>query len=53
MPIPCINSTADTTYLNRADVRDALHIPEGVQNWTVCRCVQRCYVVVVILLLLF
>ena len=33
---PCLNSTAEVTYLNRADVRRALHIPSNVGNWSVC-----------------
>ncbi|XP_078688786.1 lysosomal protective protein-like [Branchiostoma floridae x Branchiostoma belcheri] len=33
---PCINSTAQTTWLNRPDVRLALHIPEFVQPWALC-----------------
>ncbi|XP_038067409.1 lysosomal protective protein-like [Patiria miniata] len=34
--IPCINTTAETNYLNRPDVRMALHIPDVVPKWTVC-----------------
>ncbi|XP_051884131.1 lysosomal protective protein-like [Pristis pectinata] len=33
---PCINDTAQWTWLNRADVRTALHIPENVQGWELC-----------------
>ncbi|XP_041047736.1 cathepsin A-like [Carcharodon carcharias] len=33
---PCINGTAQRTWLNRADVRKALHIPENVQSWELC-----------------
>lgn len=33
---PCINATAITVYLNSVSVRQALHIPEKVQKWTIC-----------------
>ncbi|XP_059507552.1 lysosomal protective protein-like isoform X1 [Stegostoma tigrinum] len=33
---PCINDTAQWTWLNRADVRQALHIPSFVQPWELC-----------------
>jgi len=36
MNVPCINSTAGTIYLNRADVRAALHIPAGLPDWGIC-----------------
>jgi len=32
----CINSTASTNWLNRLDVRGALHIPNHLRSWTVC-----------------
>ncbi|XP_041454050.1 lysosomal protective protein-like [Lytechinus variegatus] len=32
----CSDTTAVTTYLGRADVRLALHIPASVQPWEVC-----------------
>lgn len=32
----CTNSTALTQYLNRADVRSALHIPTHVKTWEIC-----------------
>ncbi|XP_072374734.1 lysosomal protective protein-like [Scyliorhinus torazame] len=32
----CINDTAQWTWLNRADVREALHIPDFVQPWELC-----------------
>ncbi|XP_071958992.1 lysosomal protective protein-like [Antedon mediterranea] len=34
--LPCINTTAITTYLNNPYVRQALHINSGVPAWTVC-----------------
>ncbi|XP_071508716.1 lysosomal protective protein-like [Diadema antillarum] len=33
---PCIDVTAETTYLSRKDVREALHIPDSVPAWQVC-----------------
>ncbi|XP_078066419.1 lysosomal protective protein-like [Mustelus asterias] len=33
---PCINDTAQWTWLNRADVRKALNIPDFVQPWELC-----------------
>jgi len=33
---PCVNSTSMETYLNRDDVRTALHIPKSVQQFEVC-----------------
>ncbi|GCB64056.1 hypothetical protein scyTo_0011701 [Scyliorhinus torazame] len=33
---PCFNDTAQRTWLNRADVRKALHIPDFVQTWELC-----------------
>uniref|UniRef100_UPI00398E8AF3 lysosomal protective protein n=1 Tax=Pristiophorus japonicus TaxID=55135 RepID=UPI00398E8AF3 len=39
MAPPCINDTAQWTWLNRADVRRALHIPEWVQAWELCSAV--------------
>ncbi|XP_072135373.1 lysosomal protective protein-like isoform X1 [Mobula birostris] len=33
---PCVNDTAMWTWLNRADVRAALHIPGNVQGWQLC-----------------
>lgn len=33
---PCVNSTAMETYLNRPDVRKALHIPTDVQKFEIC-----------------
>ncbi|MBN3317875.1 PPGB protein, partial [Atractosteus spatula] len=33
---PCINSTAQTSWLNRADVRKALHIPDTLPPWDIC-----------------
>ena len=34
---PCINVTAITNYLNGASVRKALHIPESLPAWEICR----------------
>ena len=36
---PCINSTASTNYLNRMDVRSALHIEPSLPKWDVCKSV--------------
>ncbi|XP_034045441.1 lysosomal protective protein isoform X2 [Thalassophryne amazonica] len=33
---PCINSTAQTNWLNRGDVRKALHIPATLPKWDIC-----------------
>ncbi|XP_072403706.1 lysosomal protective protein-like [Chiloscyllium punctatum] len=33
---PCINGTAQNAWLNRADVRKALHIPQFVPTWDIC-----------------
>lgn len=33
---PCINSTAQTNWLNRGDVRKALHIPDTLPPWDLC-----------------
>ncbi|XP_072374729.1 lysosomal protective protein-like isoform X2 [Scyliorhinus torazame] len=33
---PCINGTAQRTWINHANVRKALHIPENVQSWELC-----------------
>ena len=35
--VPCINSTAAHGWLNRADVRQALHIKAGLPDWDICR----------------
>lgn len=34
---PCINSTAQMNWLNRADVRKALHISDILPPWDICR----------------
>lgn len=34
--VPCINSTAGTMYLNRPDVRAALHISPLAHDWAIC-----------------
>ncbi|XP_056134183.1 cathepsin A-like [Lampris incognitus] len=33
---PCINGTAQTNWLNRGDVRKALHIPDVLPPWDMC-----------------
>ncbi|XP_054892363.1 cathepsin A-like [Poeciliopsis prolifica] len=33
---PCINSTAQKNWLNRGDVRKALHIPDVLPPWDIC-----------------
>uniref|UniRef100_G3PTQ4 Carboxypeptidase n=1 Tax=Gasterosteus aculeatus aculeatus TaxID=481459 RepID=G3PTQ4_GASAC len=33
---PCINSTAQLNWLNRGDVRKALHIPDTLPPWDIC-----------------
>ncbi|KAK1161917.1 lysosomal protective protein [Acipenser oxyrinchus oxyrinchus] len=33
---PCINSTAQKNWLNRGDVRKALHIPDTLPAWDIC-----------------
>ncbi|KAM7424046.1 hypothetical protein PAMA_000417 [Pampus argenteus] len=33
---PCIDSTAQTNWLNRGDVRKALHIPATLPKWDIC-----------------
>ncbi|CAK8684916.1 unnamed protein product [Clavelina lepadiformis] len=33
---PCINATAVTSWLNREDVRTALHIEKSLKKWAVC-----------------
>lgn len=33
---PCINSTAQMNWLNRGDVRKALHIPDTLPSWDIC-----------------
>ncbi|XP_061670133.1 cathepsin A-like [Syngnathoides biaculeatus] len=33
---PCINSTAQASWLNRGDVRKALHIPDTLPPWDLC-----------------
>ncbi|XP_019954352.2 lysosomal protective protein [Paralichthys olivaceus] len=33
---PCINSTAQMNWLNRGDVRKALHIPDMLPPWDIC-----------------
>uniref|UniRef100_A0A7N6AVS3 Carboxypeptidase n=1 Tax=Anabas testudineus TaxID=64144 RepID=A0A7N6AVS3_ANATE len=33
---PCINSTAQINWLNRGDVRKAIHIPDTLPPWDIC-----------------
>ncbi|KAJ8247371.1 hypothetical protein GJAV_G00245630 [Gymnothorax javanicus] len=33
---PCLNSTAQINWLNRGDVRKALHIPDTLPPWDIC-----------------
>jgi len=33
---PCIDDAAVTGYLNRKDVREALHIEDGLPEWQIC-----------------
>lgn len=33
---PCLDNEAEISYMNTAQVREALHIPNKVQNWDVC-----------------
>lgn len=37
---PCTNTTAASTYLNNPLVRKALHIPEQLPRWDVCKWVS-------------
>lgn len=34
--VPCINSVKGTAYLNRADVKAALHVSQSPNTWAVC-----------------
>jgi cathepsin A (carboxypeptidase C) len=34
--VPCINSTAGTNYLNRPDVRAAIHVENSPNSWAIC-----------------
>lgn len=33
---PCIDATGSTVYLNRQDVRKAIHIPDDLPGWAIC-----------------
>lgn len=33
---PCLDDEAEISYMNTAEVRKALHIPDGVQTWDIC-----------------
>lgn len=37
MDPPCTNTTAASTYLNNPYVRKALHIPEQLPHWDMCK----------------
>lgn len=37
MDPPCTNTTATSTYLNNPYVRKALHIPEQLPRWDMCK----------------
>lgn len=37
MDPPCTNTTAPSTYLNNPFVRKALHIPEQLPHWDLCK----------------
>lgn len=37
MDPPCTNTTAASTYLNNPYVRRALHIPEQLPRWDMCK----------------
>lgn len=37
MDPPCTNTTAASTYLNNPYVRKALHIPEQLPRWDMCK----------------
>lgn len=34
---PCIDARGVTNYLNRPDVRKALHIQDDLGKWEICR----------------
>lgn len=38
MDVECVDETPFASYLNRADIRQALNIPENVEPWNMCRC---------------
>lgn len=35
--VPCLNDTDMKTYMNNPEVRKALHIPENLGSWDICR----------------
>lgn len=39
--VPCINSTAGTNYLNRDDVRRAIHVNPNLPKWSICSDILR------------
>lgn len=34
--VPCLNDSDVTTYMNRPEVRQALHIPDNLPSWSIC-----------------
>ena len=34
--VPCVDAVGATTYLNRQDVREALHIESSLGQWQIC-----------------
>jgi cathepsin A (carboxypeptidase C) len=35
--VPCLNDTDVNAYMNNKDVRKALHIPDNLPEWDICR----------------
>ena len=38
---PCIDSKPSTVYMNREDVKKALHIAQNLPQWQICRYVVK------------
>ena len=34
---PCLDNEVEISYMNTGEVRKALHIKDGIQDWDVCR----------------